>query len=158
MKNLRVKKEILVENWLICVDLESGKGLWKAVTPGGPAKYCAPNTPCIKDGKVYYVNSRMEVMCVDAINGNIIWRTLTGTKNGIYSGSVIVIDDKVIVPDKKIMAFNITTGEKIWEVDIDCGYFSPALWSADSKSFIIAGSVEVICVEPDFAKVFMEGN
>jgi hypothetical protein len=129
-----------VDDVVVCVNMTDGKEVWKFSRPGGSAKNGAPNTPCVADGKLYFVGSQCKAFCLDAATGKEVWATDLGVKGGTFSSSILLVDGKLIVADAKLMALDAKTGTKVWEnANIKALHSSPALWKHQGKTYILAG-------------------
>ena len=77
----KIKQEILAavpptlkvaEDTVLCLDLATGKTLWKCKSPGEATGRMASSTPCVADGRVYALGS-LHFYAVDASNGKLVW-------------------------------------------------------------------------------------
>ena len=117
---------------LICLNLESGKILWKkeifhqtketAQRIHKKNSHASP-TP-ISDGKVIYVHFGTHGTACLSLDGDVIWKTneLKYQMQHGNGGSPIIVDDKlVIICDGKganfIVALDRNTGKIIWKVE-----------------------------------------
>lgn len=103
----------------------------------------------VEKDKVYVISGNGEVVCLDAISGNIIW-SVNGfdTFNGVctmwgVSESPLIVDDKIIYTPggskTTMVALDKGTGETIWETEslIDStAYVSPLLIEHDGRKLI----------------------
>lgn len=150
-----------LDDVLLCVDLRTGKELWRFRQPGGASKLGAPNTPCVRGGKVYFIGNAGTLYCLDAETGKEAWRAgAGGGRHGTFSSSAFVVDDKVIVADRQIAAFGVGDGGKAWEAAVAVSHGSPAVWRHGGRSYLITGGVEIACVRAADGKVVwrVEGN
>ena len=137
-----VKKQIVAavpptkrvaEDAIVCLDLATGKTLWKARAPGAPVGRSASSTACVAGGKVFAVASA-RVWCVDAASGNVVWeKVLPGKRRGVGS-SPMVADGVLVVNADGLTAFDAATGQELWK-DAKAGgaNSSPVMW----KSFVL---------------------
>jgi outer membrane protein assembly factor BamB len=153
-----------------CVNVADGKEVWRFETPGGGAKYGAPNTPCVADGRLYFVGSQYKVFCLDAGTGKEVWATELGVKGGTFSSSLLIAAGKAIVADARLSALDAKSGAKVWEnADIQAEHNSPAAWTHQGKTYVIAthvpkakkdapasGGPKTLCVEVEDGKVVWE--
>ena len=117
--------EELNEEYVWCLDADSGKTLWKFSYPatfdarqfeGGPA-----STPTIDDGFVYTLGYLGHVHCLNLVDGQVVWgKHLVDDFGGRYSswkyaGSPLVTEDLVIfdtgADGNSTVALDKTTGE-----------------------------------------------
>jgi outer membrane protein assembly factor BamB len=141
---------------LLCVDLATGQEKWRFSQPGGPSKLGAPNTPCIHEGRAYFVGSSGVLYCLDAESGQSVWRSEAGGSDGragTYSSSVLLVDGKVVVADRKLVAVDARDGTKAWEAAVAVQHNSPAVWANGGKRYVIGGGEEVACVAAEDGQV-----
>jgi outer membrane protein assembly factor BamB len=123
----------------IALDVESGKEVWAAPTgvamfPKGGDKGAEGNsggdgprsTPAYSDGKVLIYSADMILQCLNAANGQALWkkdvgREFGGRNIGWKSAMSAVIDDNRVYiagggPGESMLAFGLSTGEVIWKV------------------------------------------
>ena len=137
-----------VYRWeLICVDIESGKELWKQVAHEGSPRIkkhartnYASETP-VTDGKRVYVYFGMTgLFCYD-MEGTLVWEKDLDAKNGeeiwrverdeltnygtpyLWKNSVRT---ELVVGGKKARAYDPATGELLWELQMDGHYNIPS--------------------------------
>lgn len=96
--------------------------------------------PTIHENKIYVTSGMGEVVCLDAENGNIIWKV---DAHGAYAGkygrfglaeSLLIVDEKVFYQtggsETTVIALNKNNGELIWKsesIDNSPAYVSPLL-------------------------------
>jgi outer membrane protein assembly factor BamB len=124
-------------------DLRNGRELWATTYPahfnemmGGDGPRA---TPCFSEGKVYSLGALGDLLCLDAVNGKVIWQVNILKDNQAEllrwgtSSSPLIVNDKVIVqpggPDgKSVVAYDKLSGKPIWRVlDDAAAYSSPVL-------------------------------
>jgi outer membrane protein assembly factor BamB len=136
-----------LDDVLLCVDTASGKEAWRFKEYGGPSKLGAPNTPCIRDGRLYFVGNFGKLYCLHAETGAKLWDTDAFGSTGNYSASPLVVAGRVVIVEKKMLAFDAATGAKTWEAGVSVGDSSPTLWRHGGKDFILTGAAEIACVD-----------
>jgi len=121
------------------------------------------STPTIENNRVYLTSGMGEVVCLNAINGDILWKV---DAHRIYEGkynsfglaeSLLIIDDKVFYTcggDKTTMiALDKMNGNLIWaseSIHDSPAYCSPLLIKKDGKSLITTLTKKhLIGVNPD---------
>lgn len=127
---------------VLCFDAETGKQLWAheypcqytVSFPNGPR-----TTPCVNDGRVYFVGTEGDFRCLDANTGRLLWqknyRTDYGGKTPIwgYAGHAVVEGDTVFGipggPEACVVALDKVTGKERWKklTAADPGYSAPAV-------------------------------
>lgn len=136
---------------LIALDM---RGVVKWQTPIGKAWLesfsDSRSTPTVEGDRVYASSGMGEVVCVDANNGNLIWKIdgfnkfegRTGTWG--YSESLLLVDNKVIFTPcgekTTIVALDKKTGATIWQsksMKDTAAYVSPLLVQEGGKKLIV---------------------
>jgi outer membrane protein assembly factor BamB len=115
---------------LLCLDLASGKELWRS--EGYPAPYkphpaaasfgkYPRSTPTVTDGKVFALGVSGILSCLDARTGKLLWRKDFSRDSPSYgaSNSPLVADGLCIVhvgggKESALTAFDAATGEVRW--------------------------------------------
>ncbi|MCA9013904.1 MAG: PQQ-binding-like beta-propeller repeat protein [Planctomycetaceae bacterium] len=120
-----------VDHQMRCVDLQSGKVLWRFFT-GGPIRLA----PTFSNSKIYFGSDDGFVYCLDAATGKEIWKLRAGLNEEmiIARGEMvsrwpvrtsILIDDGIayfgagIFPHENIYlyAVNADSGKVVWKID-----------------------------------------
>ena len=79
--NAKLKQEILdavpptmkvAQDVVLCLDLATGRTLWKCSSPGEATGRMASSTPCVAGGRVYALGST-HFYAVDAATGKLLW-------------------------------------------------------------------------------------
>jgi outer membrane protein assembly factor BamB len=113
---------------LLCLDLASGKEIWRSqpypapykVGPGeGTADDRPRSTPVVAGGRVFTLGMTGVLCCLDAGSGKLRWRK--DTKYAPYMGSSPLVDDGLCIAhvgdgarDGGLTAFDVATGEVKW--------------------------------------------
>ncbi|MEQ1858382.1 MAG: PQQ-binding-like beta-propeller repeat protein [Chthoniobacteraceae bacterium] len=122
---------------VVCLDLASGKQLWKTELPGAAVGRGGSSTPVLGDGKIFAVAST-RVWALDAATGKLAWETPLDKKRGIGS-SPMLVDGVLVANIDKLIAFDAKTGTELWKQDkAGGGNASPVAWKAGDKTFVIA--------------------
>ncbi len=144
--------EELNEEYVWCLDADSGKTLWKFSYPakfdarqfeGGPA-----STPTIDDGFVYTLGYLGHVHCLNLVDGKVEWgKHLVDDFGGRhsswkYAGSPLVTEGVVIFDTggdgNSTVAINKTSGRKVWGAGSDlAGYATPVPFEHSGESGIL---------------------
>ncbi len=135
----------VAEDTIVCMDLATGKTLWKAKSPGEPKGRNCSSTPAVVDGKVYSLGST-HAYCVDANTGKILWSAqLPGKAPG---SSPLVVKGKLIVNAGSLMAFDAATGKSLWtQTKAGGGNASPAAWTSGDKTFVICNGRDLMAAD-----------
>ena len=123
-------------------------------------------TPTIVENRAYVVSGIGELICINIVNGEIMWK-VDGTSLGIIYASwgvsecPLVFDNKVIFTPcgntTTMMALNAATGEIIWKTESlgdPTNYASPILITHNGKKQIIGVTGKnIIGVNPETGKI-----
>lgn len=106
--------------------------------------------PTIHENKIYVSSGMGEVVCLDAENGNIIWKVdAHGTYGGKYgrfglAESLLIVDEKVFYQtggsETTVIALNKNNGELIWKsasIDNSPAYVSPLLIEENDARIVV---------------------
>jgi len=137
---------------LLCLDGGTGKEAWKFEEPSAAAGSRPSGTPCVSGGRVYFAGDR-HVYSLDAKTGKLIWKTELAGRPA--AGSVLVIDDLVILPAGNLMALEAKTGKMAWEQqEVRAGNASPTAWHHKGRNYLLSNTGgEVACVDARDGKV-----
>jgi outer membrane protein assembly factor BamB len=113
---------------LLCLDLASGKEIWRSqpypapykVGPGeGTADDRPRSTPVVAGGRIFTLGMTGMLSCLDAGSGKLLWRK--DTKYAPYMGSSPLVDNGLCIAhvgdgakDGGLRAFDVATGEEKW--------------------------------------------
>jgi outer membrane protein assembly factor BamB len=139
-----VKKQIIAavpptmkvaDDVVVCLDLATGKTLWKCKSPGEAVGRMASSTPCVAGGHVYALGST-HCYAVDANNGKLIWSAPMPGK--APASSPLVADGVFVVNTGKLAAFDAATGKQLWvQPKAGGGNSSPLAWKCGDKTVVI---------------------
>lgn len=122
--------------YVIGADRANGEILGKTrVGPAWKDKYLGPrSTPAVDAGRVYVVTTEGDVVCLNGITGEVIWKRslpddfggrmmrYAGTHQWKFSESPLVDGDRLIVtpgvPKAALVALDKMTGEEIWRAAV----------------------------------------
>ncbi len=163
-----------VYRWEItCVDLGTGKEIWKQTAfHGSPKKGKQPmntyaNETPVTDGKrVYAYFGMMGLYCYD-MEGKLLWQNDLGsfkTQNGWGTGSspVLYQDNLFIQVDNEehsfIVAIDIATGKEKWRAarDEKTNYSTPFVWKNKVRTELIAEGKTVRSYDLNTGKIIWE--
>jgi outer membrane protein assembly factor BamB len=158
---------------LTCVDIESGKELWKQVAHEGSPRIkkhartnYASETP-VTDGKRVYVYFGMTgLFCYD-MDGTLVWEKDLGafeTQRGWGTGSspVLYKDKLYVVVDSEqqsfLVALDAASGEEVWKVDRDekTNYGTPFIWKNSVRTELVTGGKKARAYDPATGELFWE--
>ncbi len=140
----KVRKEILdavpptmkvAEDVVICIDLQTGKTLWKFKSPGDATGRMASSTPCIADGRIYALGS-LNFYAINAADGKLLWSVKLPGKGP--ASSPMVVDGILVMNVGKLAAYDAVTGRELWQQPkVGGGNSSPVAWKTGDKTIII---------------------
>ena len=131
----------LSEDSIWCIDAQTGSIVWSK-SPGSSS-----TTPAVRDGRVYYStynNDSSFVYCRNDTTGNLIWKD---TVSNCQSNNTITLwQDRLYCPFPsvyfgpdsrgKLICFDATNGDIIWERSDSFDFWDSAPLIADSTLFI----------------------
>ena len=128
----------VAEDTVVCLDLGTGKTVWKAKAPGEPKGRNCSSTPAVVDGRVYALGST-HVYCVEAATGKPVWTApLTGKAPG---SSPLVAAGTLVVNAGRLAGYDAATGKELWRQEkAGGGNSSPVAWSTGGKTLVLCNS------------------
>jgi outer membrane protein assembly factor BamB len=130
----------VAEDAVICLDLATGKTLWKTVQPGNVVGFDGSSTPSVVGDRVYALCSQ-RLWCLNVKDGSVVWEApLKNERRGLGS-SPLVTDGIVLVNAGRLTAFDAENGKPLWTQEKAGGlHASPTLWrGGESKLALING-------------------
>ena len=125
----------VAEDVVVCLDLDSGKTLWKWTSPGEARGWEGSSTPTVRGDRVYATGSKRAV-CLDAADGREIWSAELPQKPS--AGSPLLAGDVLIVNAGKLFALDANTGAQRWKQDKAGGsHSSPAAYVVEGRTLIL---------------------
>ncbi|MBN1821727.1 MAG: PQQ-like beta-propeller repeat protein [Prolixibacteraceae bacterium] len=155
----------------LCLDAGTGNNIWKTVLnpaakmQGGGAQHPGPrSTPLVDNGKVFMLGADGAFTCVNAETGEIIWQNLDYYPQFpvfYTSASPLVINNLCIIhlgghDDGIIVAFDKSTGEKIWTIEGEPStYSSPVIMKLNDEEIIVLQTeVDLLGISPEGKVLF----
>lgn len=148
---------------LFCFDEASGRQLWKYAHAVGypdwafdPSQKGGPNsTPTVHDGKIYTLGQMGDLICLDAVNGGVIWqRNLMkdyGMKEFTGTTPCPLIEESLLIvavgcPDGAAMlALDKDSGKEVWKaLDDPATYSSPLIIEAAGQRQLITWTPKAV--------------
>lgn len=151
------KEESYREDTLVCVNLGDGTVAWQKAWPTVNSGRGASNTPCVRDGRVYFVGCAGTVYCLDAKTGETMW-TADKAAGGQTDSSVTVTDGRLIVQSGKgLLILDAASGKVLLHKgDIKSNSNSPSLWQTNGKTYVIAAGDTISCVDPADGRILWQ--
>jgi len=137
---------------ILCLDAISGKELWQnkysaTVVSGPAATHPGPrSTPVVAEGKIVTLGVGGVLSCLDAKNGNILWRKENsgGQVPKFFTGMSPIIYDGLCVAylggdsEGTIVAFDLKSGNEKWKwTGEGPTYSSPEMMNVDGKKQLV---------------------
>ncbi len=137
----------VADDTIVCLDLETGRTLWKTKAPGEPTGRNSSSTPCVADGRVFALGST-QVHCVDAKSGDSLWTAPLAAKGP--GSSPLHAEGVLIVNAGKLTGLDAATGKQLWvQPKAGGGNASPVAWRSHDRTLVICnGRSDLTAVEP----------
>jgi outer membrane protein assembly factor BamB len=120
---------------VVCLDMNSGKQLWKFETEGKPTGRKSSSTAAVDGDRVFAAGST-HLYCLSQEDGKEIWRAPLPT-NG-PAASPLVVGEVVYMAAGRAQAFAVTDGRLLWEQkDARGDTGSPVYWTPDSGEPVV---------------------
>lgn len=145
---IKVAKDVVV-----CLDLNTGKQVWKFEFEGKPTGRSSSSTAAVVDEKVYAAGST-HLYCLNQKDGKMLWKAELPV--GGPAASPLVVGDIVYMAAGRAQAFSTKDGALLWEQkDAKGNTGSPMLWTPASGEpvLLIVGSNAVYGLSPQDGKV-----
>lgn len=172
----RMKEPQSVER-VLCFEEATGKSLWTHSYEcdygeldgigrwgNGPRA-----TPTVHEGKVYTLGTRGRLLCLDAVNGKVLWEKdlVKDYKARVprwgFSAAPLVEGDALIVcaaglPETSVVALQRDTGKELWAALKDRpAYSSPIAIDAGGKRQVIVWTAETVTsFEPSTGHIYWQ--
>lgn len=134
------------EKTLSCVNVRTGKGVWKTEVRYAFAQFAASEN-------FVYIGTNGKLLCLDAYTGKKFWHSILG-KDPLYP---TLSQDKVYaVSDKgKIFCIDGLNGAVLWQNEIDSNVIIKPIVLQD---FVYVGSNEVYCLNAETGRLLWKSN
>lgn len=97
--------------------------------------------PAADDSAAYFLTRTHEVVSVDAANGSIRWRSETGGAGEVPTGTVVrLVSGRVFVGDGGVVAFDRSSGRRLWRFDAPGGDDAGVFLGAADGGLVFTGS------------------
>ena len=163
-----------VYRWeLSCVDIDSGKELWKQVAHEGSPRIkkhartnYASETPVTDGERIFVYFGMTGLYCYD-MDGALLWEKDLGafeTQRGWGTGSSpLLYKDKlyVIVDNEQqsfLLALDAASGDEIWKVERDekTNYGTPFIWKNSVRTELVTGGQKARAYDPASGELIWE--
>lgn len=133
---------------ILAFDADTGAKLWRADFPGTIEHWGLSGTPCVKNGRLYWVGSG-GVYCLDVGTGQSVWHT--PGREFRTNCSPAVEEGMVVFAAGGIRALDAATGEKRWSVPKEPKQEKSFCWTSN-------GSAAIRRVDGEARAVFSHGG
>lgn len=141
---------------VVCLDINTGKRIWKFETEGKPTGRSSSSTAAVVDGRVFAACST-HFYCLDQKDGKQIWKAPLPA-NG-PAASPLIVGDTVYIAAGRAQAYAVADGKLRWEQkEVRSNTGSPAWWQPTSgdPALIMVGNNSIYCVSPKDGKILWE--
>ena len=167
--------KVVYKYQVICVDLNSGKEIWrKSVKEGKPpmprhsTNTYATETPVTDGERIYAYFGMNGVFCLN-MDGNLLWQKDLGVYEmragwGTASSPTRLDDRLFIQVDNQeqsfLVALQTSSGEEVWRVNRDesSQYSSPIVWKNSLRNELIVGGMVYRSYDPATGKLLWTLN
>lgn len=148
---------------IACLDLATGKRIWRKDFPGQATWHGGSGTPCVVGDRVYVAAART-AYCLRTENGQVVWqRPLDAPpqEGQEISSSFGVLAQRAIVMAGPVLGLSLVDGHTMWEAPTTGGYSSVMTsvvpWPHEGRTYgIYAGVDRLACVNPSDGKLVWE--
>jgi outer membrane protein assembly factor BamB len=135
---------------LVCLDIASGKELWKVSSGVVNDDFIATANPALSSGRVFFGGMDGTVSALDAKSGRMIWKQKLGFR---ISTSLAVAQDSLYVGTIAGRLYRLATnsGEILSQYALDAVPRGKLVLSRDSV-LVTLGSEAIVCLDTDLAK------
>jgi outer membrane protein assembly factor BamB len=140
---------------VLCLDVASGKTIWKFEAPSIYTRWPQSDTPAIHDGKLYLMGAARTARCIDTETGRELWSTkLPGEfRDEFYQSSFVIVDGVAAALAGYLFGVDAEKGDILWtgnEKSTSGVHCSPVVWRSKTGPRVIVNveGRETVCVEP----------
>ena len=136
---------------LMCLNAADGSVAWERTYSSVRNDFGESSTPCVADGKVFFIGASGAVYCLNAATSEEVWVAPNVITGALCHSSPTVVEGRMIVHStRELVALDAATGAPVWRKEgLSCDSGSPALWQHEGKTYIIAcGNKELACLDP----------
>lgn len=142
------------EEFLICLDVATGKLVWENVVTSRKTQFNQSGTPAVANDRVYVLGAGRVARAIDAASGKTLWtRELPGPDDDTaWQASFAVQGGVAVVFAGRLFGINAETGEILWQGEDSAKegvHGSPAIAKVGSTTLAISpiGKGELLAVE-----------
>jgi len=148
------KASYTYQEGIACVDLATGKTLWRTSRPTVYTRFLQSGSPTVIGGCIWVPIAGRRVGCYSADDGREIWNVgLPGDFRDEYlMASIAVVDGVAIARAGPLVGLDAQTGNKLWEgaQNTHGSHSSPVVWNSPDGPKVIVNVVgrDTVCLEP----------
>lgn len=145
---IKVAKDVVV-----CLDLNTGKELWKFEGEGKPTGRSSSSTAAVVDERVFAACST-HLYCLDRKEGKLLWKVALAAQGP--AASPLIVGKRVYMSAGVAQAYAVENGKLLWEQKEARGNTgSPAWWQpASGKPVLVTvGNNQVYGMNPEDGKL-----
>lgn len=146
----------IAKDALVCLDMNTGKEIWKFEAEGEPTGRKSSSTAAVVDDRAYFIGST-HVYAVNTKDGSLAWKTQLSAKGP--AASPLVAGGKLFISAGSALALSLEDGRILWEQKAAKGdTASPTWWTPSSGEplLVINGSKSLFGLAPDSGQVLWE--
>jgi len=145
---------------VLCLDAATGSNLWQFTydCPYRIGYSSGPRvTPTISDGRVFTLGAMGDLLCLDALNGKLVWQRQLLKDFGLkdpptwgYAGHPLLDGPRLIClvggSNSAVVAFDKDTGKQIWRALTvrEIGYAPPVIHEMDGRRELIIWTPDLL--------------
>lgn len=172
-KRLDNPSDVVYDFEVICIDIESGKEIWKKIAYHGIPRYkthrdnnYAPET-MVTDGKHVYAYFGMTGLYCYDMDGNLVWEKDLGNfpmqSNWGTSTSPLLYEDVLYMQidneeNSFLAALDAKNGEEKWRINRDekSNWGTPIIWNNSKRTELVAPGLKTRGYNPENGELFWE--
>ena len=141
-----------VRDTVICLELTSGKALWKTEMPGRSWRWGCSATLAVAAGKVVAVGGAGECFCLDATTGEELWRRNEEAQPcAKYTDVICNLHSSALIHDGLVAFISGKQSQRLYVCDLEAGtvkwsaeiahqtWSSPVVWRHGDGWTLVAG-------------------
>ena len=130
-----------------CLNPQSGEVLWTHEYPGELLPHLHEGGPCstptIDGDHVFTLGKEGQLFCLNIADGKVVWEKWLQEELGVklpewgFSSSARILGDQLILEAGRVVSFNKSSGETLWQTDLhEAGYGSAEVFMHAGKTLI----------------------
>lgn len=148
---IKVAKDVI-----ICLDMNTGKQVWKFETEGKPSGRSSSSTAAVVDGRVFAACST-HLYCVNQKDGKLLWKAALTSQGP--AASPLVVGETLYLAAGTAQAYSVKDGKLLWDQKTArSNTGSPTWWTPSSGEpvLLITGNNSIQGLSPKDGGVLWE--